>query len=72
MTANSVQKDPSDQIASPNKPTTNPGHGTNVTNSGVVLDPQGCRTLYLSERNWEIGVRGPLYVVLLVVFFYLV
>ena len=42
-----------------------------VTNSGVVLDPQGCRTL-LCERNWEIGVRGPLYVVLLVVFFYLV
>ena len=35
---------------------------TSVTNSGVVLDPLGCRTLYLSERNWKIGVRGPLYV----------
>ena len=33
-----------------------------VTNLGVVLDPLGCRTLYLSERNWKIGVRGPLYV----------
>ena len=31
-----------------------------VTNLGVVLDPLGCRTLYLSERNWKRGVGGPL------------
>ena len=31
-----------------------------VTNSGVVPNPLGCRTLYLSERNWEIGGSRPL------------
>ena len=43
MTANSVHKDPSDQIASPNKPTTKPGHGSNVI--------RGCASAILALQN---------------------
>ena len=55
------------RCAKPHKSSECPGKGKDsfkpkciVTNSGVVLDPQGCRTLYLSERNWEIGGSRPL------------
>ena len=58
MTANFVHKDPSDQIAGLNKPTTNPGHGTNVTNSGVGAKPLGLSyPLFRCERELEGGLR---------------
>ena len=61
MTANPVQKDPSDQIAGPNKPTTNPRSRLQWNKFGGCADPPGL-SYPLCERNWEIGgFEAPLF-----------
>ena len=38
-----------------------PGHGSNVTNSGVVPNPLGCRTLYVNGTGRSWGFEAPLF-----------
>ena len=62
MTANSVQKDPSDQIASLNKPTTNPRSRLQCNKFGGCADPPGLSyPLFKRTELGEGGFEAPLF-----------